>query len=950
MSSVSPSAPLSPTDQQLENLLACPPPALTDWIAAHHPQLDLAFLQALKDCYATTHFILADPKLADRATCYGLAMAEQMSDEPLALPLAQWARGLYEMFYAPEIAITLFQQAQLAYHIADDNLSVARLAANLVGVLAECGRFAEAEAAYDEAHPIFLNHADTQPLYLVRLEQNYGWLLHNQGRYSEALQVHERAIEHAHRHRLNTSLAELRVNRHLTLGMLGRLAEVVANLQHERTDAESHQQLLTVARIDMNIGDLFSVQGRPAAALHQLQQAQQAFAELGNDMEIGSIALRQASLLRRIGARRAAIRCYAQAQEIFTRANMLPQVGEILVNMALTRRQEGDYAQAFTLLAQAEQLWQSLHHPHWLAIILSERIALTLELGEVASAQQLLAMSSPLADNARLQAEFTLLQAETLRLDKHTAPEIGRAEANYQAAYTYAATQGNRWLQRQALSGWGKLLLSHDPTRARALFEQAISLDETIRQTLTVEELKAGFHAQAMELFVDLIRLAVGEAQPWQALHWSWRAKAGALLDLLAAVSAAATVTPTSYVEIEQVRQQLATLRWQLAAESGSPQTWQEQTQPAITRLEQQLLDLRRQRNAATAMPDEVFLITNPAAVLAQMDADILLEFVGCGDELLGIYADRRGHCVSVWLGDVETIADLNARLQLSFEHVVHRSTQDRATYTPAWLAECRPLLAQGYQQLIAPLLHHAPSPTAGQTILLAPCAPLFLLPFAAFWDGQQYWGETNALELIPSGALLTLPPPTSPTYSPPLIVAAATGQMTAVRDEAYAVAQALPTSITFLDTPVLQHLNTLQDPPRFLHLAAHTLLREDAPIFSGLQLAGEVLTVEACYELPLRGTTLVTLSGCTTAGGQENESALLAFQAALFVAGAQRVLSSLWPVADDAAAIWMAHFYDFLAQGMSVAQAVQATQRHLLADPRYSHPAIWAAFACARR
>lgn len=91
MASTSPSTTPSPTEQLLESLLACQPTALTDWIAAHCAHLELAFLQALKDRYATTHFILADPKLADRATRYGLALAEQMTGEPLALPLAQWA-------------------------------------------------------------------------------------------------------------------------------------------------------------------------------------------------------------------------------------------------------------------------------------------------------------------------------------------------------------------------------------------------------------------------------------------------------------------------------------------------------------------------------------------------------------------------------------------------------------------------------------------------------------------------------------------------------------------------------------------------------------------------------------------------------------------------------------------------------------------------------------------
>jgi CHAT domain-containing protein len=61
-------------------------------------------------------------------------------------------------------------------------------------------------------------------------------------------------------------------------------------------------------------------------------------------------------------------------------------------------------------------------------------------------------------------------------------------------------------------------------------------------------------------------------------------------------------------------------------------------------------------------------------------------------------------------------------------------------------------------------------------------------------------------------------------------------------------------------------------------------------------------------------------------------------------------VVSSLWPVADDATAVWMELFYRFLAKGLPPAEALQQTQQTLLRDEHHSHPAIWAAFICTRR
>ena len=99
---MAPATPAASPQQRLVDLLACQPAELPAWLARHRPQLDLAFLQSLKDAYAVTSYILAEPVTAERATRYGLVIAEQITAEPLALPLARWARGLWAMFHAPE--------------------------------------------------------------------------------------------------------------------------------------------------------------------------------------------------------------------------------------------------------------------------------------------------------------------------------------------------------------------------------------------------------------------------------------------------------------------------------------------------------------------------------------------------------------------------------------------------------------------------------------------------------------------------------------------------------------------------------------------------------------------------------------------------------------------------------------------------------------------------------
>ena len=511
----------------LDKLVACTPEQFPTWLDHQRSQISFSFLQQIKDTYAHFSLIIAQPQLAERLTGYALVIAQHLPAEPLALPLAHWARGLWCMVYAPQAAIDHFQSALAGYQQWGESLSVGRLASNLVGVYAECGRFAEAERAYQQARPIFAAYAHEQPHYLLILEQNYGWLLHQQGKYEQALTAHERALVIAIQHD-EVIANEIRVNRTRTLSMLGRLTEAEAQYQADRLVAQENGQALTVARIDMNLGELYSALGRPAAALQQFHHALTAFTTLGNEMETGSVALRMAQLLQQIGLLETALRYYTQALTIFSQYELQPQVGKILVDFASTQRLVGDYKRAGHLLDRAEALWHTLAHKEGLFAVLRERIELALECNASKQALSLVTTALhtllPEIGNARSNAEAHLLLAETLR-QLAEEPRTEAAEwrqgacTAYEVAQSYAQEQGHRWLLRRTLIGLGKLWQPISPQKAQGYLVEAVALDDTIRQTLSVEELKAGYHARNDELFGTLVQLALAQCQVSQILQ-----------------------------------------------------------------------------------------------------------------------------------------------------------------------------------------------------------------------------------------------------------------------------------------------------------------------------------------------------------------------------------------------------------------------------------------------
>ncbi|MEM7709003.1 MAG: CHAT domain-containing protein [Pseudomonadota bacterium] len=147
------------------------------------------------------------------------------------------------------------------------------------------------------------------------------------------------------------------------------------------------------------------------------------------------------------------------------------------------------------------------------------------------------------------------------------------------------------------------------------------------------------------------------------------------------------------------------------------------------------------------------------------------------------------------------------------------------------------------------------------------------------------------------------------------------------------------------------------------LHVAAHAVTQVDPPMESYLQLKGDeqhdgrLMAWEVLENLDLKAQ-LVTLSGCATALGEgAGGEGLMGLTRAFGVAGAQRVLASLWPVSDRATAGLMTSFYEHRAAGMDDVQALRQAQLEFLRpsliqrlrsgfDNSQRHPFFWAAFS----
>jgi CHAT domain-containing protein/tetratricopeptide (TPR) repeat protein len=137
----------------------------------------------------------------------------------------------------------------------------------------------------------------------------------------------------------------------------------------------------------------------------------------------------------------------------------------------------------------------------------------------------------------------------------------------------------------------------------------------------------------------------------------------------------------------------------------------------------------------------------------------------------------------------------------------------------------------------------------------------------------------------------------------------------------------------------------------RAVHFACHGLVNAEQPQLSSLALSPDAdndgfLTVLEVFQSRIPAD-LVVLSACETARGKVHRAeGIIGFTRAFMLAGAPRVIVSLWKVDDDATRALMVKFYELWKPGkLSTAAALKKAQAYVASHEKWRHPYYWAAW-----
>ena len=457
------------------------------------------------------------------------------------------------------------------------------------------------------------------------------------------------------------------------------------------------------------------------------------------------------------------------------------------------------------------------------------------------------------------------------------------------------------------------------------LLVQSVDAIESVRSTISFEAGKIGFAGDKQTVYAILIG-ALAESGDWrQAFLYTERAKARALVDLLAQRG---DLGPPPSVD-DKVRELFARAT---TVDTSVGYAATDDTARGIK-------VVADSRDAlSTVAPEAASLISvqkiDIPGISSRMSADeSLIDYYSQGNELYA-FVLQAGAIKGYPLSARGLVADVRAFREAIARRDPHAMDLGKSLY----------------DRLVRPLLPDLKS----TKLVIAPHGVLHYLPFAALNDGERYLLDQYSLRLIPSASTL-LYLRTEPSKKAGKLLALGNPDLGAraydlpnAQVEAVQVAAMFPSSRALVRADASKSaVKQLGNGFSILHFATHGKFDANAPLSSGLYLAkgsesDGVLTVSDLYSLRW-DVDLVTLSACETGLGQvANGDDVIGLTRGFLYAGARSIVASLWEVDDAATEQLMVSFYRNLEKN-DKREALRLAQ--IETRQQYPQPWYWAAF-----
>jgi CHAT domain-containing protein len=460
-------------------------------------------------------------------------------------------------------------------------------------------------------------------------------------------------------------------------------------------------------------------------------------------------------------------------------------------------------------------------------------------------------------------------------------------------------------------------------------YERAIEVIEEQRSSINTEASKIGFVGDKQAVYHRLISVFYELRHYENAFEYAERAKARALVDVLATKDTFA-VHKGDTSSAERTMANLEAAEYELRVQGSRVSKEQQGRRGMMVRAKSEL-----QRS----FPELASLVTVTSLTAKEVQSrvpsdEILIEYYYNGEDLFAFIIGQGGLQTLRLDGKGMALQVHNFRKALS--------SPDNSEYLT--------VSQQLYARLVAPFI----GGVGEKNLLIVPHGVLHYLPFNALYSGSQYLIDSYSIRILPSASVLTFLKKApggeqsmlalgNPDLENPQM------DLKYAQEEAIAVAGAWPRGKVLSRGKATETaVKSSGGNYRILHFATHGEFRPEAPLESSLLLARDRdndgnLTVGELYDVKLNAS-LVTLSACETALGKvEMGDDVVGFTRGFLYAGANSIIASLWKVDDRATSILMQAFYESLKK--TDKRAALRTAQLKVRDEYNPHPFYWAAF-----
>jgi CHAT domain-containing protein len=464
---------------------------------------------------------------------------------------------------------------------------------------------------------------------------------------------------------------------------------------------------------------------------------------------------------------------------------------------------------------------------------------------------------------------------------------------------------------------------------AEDMLKKAVEVIEKQRSSINSEAGRIGFVGDKQVVYAELTALFVDDGRYAEAFAYVERAKARALVDLLASQK---NINPHSE-QTEQIKTTLAELN---KAENDLTIVAQAQDKEGQTKTRSIVLALKKDLQEKAPELAALVSVTTPDTTEIQSkikDDETLLEYYCTGKDWYVFILTGK-----TIMAQKLPVTDLENNIEALRKNIATRTLQEFNQYSRVL-----------YRQIFSSVALEIKT----KKLIIVPHGALHYLPFAALSDGNEYLIDRFSIRMLPSASVLSFLKVRTTQEDSALIFGNPRlddpkYDLKFAQDEALAIGRIISKSKVLLRGEASK-TNLLNDGGKYsiIHLAVHGVFDLDKPLNSALLLAADInnnglLRARDLYNLSLRAD-LVTLSACETALGKVSTGDdVVGFTRGFLYAGARSLISSLWQVDDEATRDLMVNFYTNLS---TMSKDAALRQAQIKIKRQYPDPYYWAAF-----